>query len=382
MGQPRCSVCNLTRELAEFNSTDLHGMLGLVFRYVMTAFGVDAVDILFYEGQPPVLKTTGGEGFRSSTFSASSVHGQMMSATLKGQKLVHIPDLGKTEWGRVRELVMESFVTHVGVPLLLGTRVVGLLEIYHRRSLGVNSGWLARLSEVTDQLTPALARALEIRELRRTNADLGAVADAIAERWALSLEQRGLEPKGHTARVAELTVELCRALGAAESDIVHIRRGALLHDIGRVGIPDQVQQKSLLLEEDDYDVVRLHPLTAYDLLEPIPALHPARSIPLCHHEKWDGTGYPRGLKGEEIPYEARVFAIVDTYDVLHSDFANRKAWPEAKILALIRSRGAYQFDPKLAETFAKLVESGKMLKRKPGGGKDESREYLMTQIKV
>ncbi len=382
MAQGACKLCELAKGLAERDGGDLHNMLGFAYQYLLAQFGVDAVDVLIYEGQPPTLKAPGGEGFRIHSFATCVAHSQLIGSVTRGQKTVHIPDLSKTEWGRTREFAMEGFVTYVGVPLFSGPQIKGVLELFHRKPLNVNSAWLGRLNEVAEYLAPALARVIDVRELRQMNADLSGVCDAVALQWALSLELRGIEPKGHAQRVAELTVDLARMLGATEDQVIHIRRGALLHDIGKAGIPDQILFKAASLEEGEWDVVRLHPLTAYSLMDAIPALHLARSIPWCHHEKWDGTGYPRGLKGEAIPVEARIFALVDTWDMLRSDVPYRKAWPDAKILAHIRTRGTFQFDPELAETFAKLIESGKALKRKAGTNEEERRDYFLTKVKT
>jgi response regulator RpfG family c-di-GMP phosphodiesterase len=135
---------------------------------------------------------------------------------------------------------------------------------------------------------------------------------------------------------------------------VHIRQGALLHDIGKLGIPDSILFKQDLLAVDEIEIMRRHPVLAYEMLQPIQFLGPALTIPYCHHEKWDGSGYPRGLKGEEIPLEARIFAIVDVWDSLSYDRPYRKAWSKEKIHAYLQEESGKYFDPKVVEAFIKL----------------------------
>jgi len=166
---------------------------------------------------------------------------------------------------------------------------------------------------------------------------------------------RDKETEGHTQRVTELTLKLARAMGLTNSDLVHIRRGALLHDIGKMGVPDGILFKEGPLTEEEWKIMRQHPRFAYEMLSPIEYLRPALDIPYCHHEKWDGSGYPRGLKGEEIPLAARLFAVVDVYDALTSDRPYRPAWPRQKTLEHIRQLSGSHFDPQVVETFMELL---------------------------
>ena len=154
--------------------------------------------------------------------------------------------------------------------------------------------------------------------------------DATIEGWSRALDLRDRETEGHTERVVDLTLRLARAMGMADTELVHIRRGALLHDIGKMGVPDSILLKPGALTDEEWVTMHRHPLLAYNLLNAISYLRPAIDIPYCHHEKWDGSGYPRGLRGEQIPLPARLFAIVDVWDALRSDRPYRKAWPEAQ----------------------------------------------------
>jgi len=180
--------------------------------------------------------------------------------------------------------------------------------------------------------------------------------DHTIEGWVRALDLRDRETETHTLRVTEMTVRLAREIGIGESEIVHIRRGALLHDIGKMGVPDSVLNKLDALTPQDWDTMKKHPLFAYEMLSPIAYLLPALDIPYCHHEKWDGTGYPRELKGEEIPLPARIFAVVDVWDALRSNRPYRGGWPEIDVLDHIRSLSGVHFDPKVVDVFFKLLD--------------------------
>jgi putative nucleotidyltransferase with HDIG domain len=165
--------------------------------------------------------------------------------------------------------------------------------------------------------------------------------------------------EGHSQRVTALTLKLAGQMGVRETDLVHVRRGALLHDIGKMGTPDQILLKPGDLTEEEWKIMRLHPLHAYNMLAPIPYLKPAIDIPYCHHEKWDGSGYPRGLKAEDIPLAARIFAVVDVWDALRSSRPYGEVWPVDKARDYIRAQAGKHFDPRVADAFLQLIANGK-----------------------
>ena len=170
------------------------------------------------------------------------------------------------------------------------------------------------------------------------------------------MDLRDRETEGHTQRVTQLTLKLAEAAGMNQEELVHIRRGALLHDMGKLGIPDAVLHKPAKLTDEEWVLMRQHPQLAYDMLHPIDYLHPALDIPYCHHEKWDGSGYPRGLKGEQIPLVARLFAIVDVWDALTSDRPYRPAWQKEETLKYIKEQSDKHFDPRAVDLFFQIVE--------------------------
>jgi len=191
-------------------------------------------------------------------------------------------------------------------------------------------------------------------DLQREAAELRVAYDSTIEGWARALDLRNKEPLGHSERVTELTVRIGRKLGMRDAELVNARRGALLHDIGTLGIPDSILFKPTPLTDKEWEIMRLHPVYAYDLLTPIDSLRPASDIPYCHHEKWDGTGYPRGLKEEEIPLAARIFAMVDVWDQLRANRPYRRAWTIEEAREYIFQHTGTDFDPQVVDIFMKL----------------------------
>lgn len=193
--------------------------------------------------------------------------------------------------------------------------------------------------------------------LQRALAELQEAYDKTIEGWVLALDLRDKETEGHTKRVTDLVVRLARELNRTEEEIVHIRRGALLHDMGKMGIPDEILQKPGSLSDEEWKVMRKHPQYAQQMLSRIGYLSDALIIPYYHHERWDGSGYPQGLKGEEIPLFARLFSVVDVWDALSSDRPYRKGLPPKDVVQYLRAEAGRLFDPQVVEAFLKLVDS-------------------------
>jgi putative nucleotidyltransferase with HDIG domain len=232
------------------------------------------------------------------------------------------------------------------------------MEIYHRLPLKINSEWLKFLETLAGQAAIAIDNATMFRDLQHSNEDLALAYEAATEGWARALELRDKETEGHTRRVTNMTVKLARAMGIGEEALKHMRRGALLHDIGKMGIPDSILRKPAALTPEEKKIMQYHPTYAYDLLKGIPYLRQDLEIPYCHHEKWDGTGYPRGLKGEEIPLSARIFAVADVYDALTSDRHYRRASDHHTTMEYIRDESGSHFDPQVVKAFTELMEQG------------------------
>jgi len=238
------------------------------------------------------------------------------------------------------------------VPLVVEGRALGALIVHARgRVKEFTDADMTLCRTVSHQISLALANARLFSTLQRTTVELAEAYDATLRGWSRALELRDHETGDHTERVAELAVRLARRVGVAESDLVHVRRGALLHDIGKMAVPDAILRKPGPLSGDEWAVMRRHPEYARQMLAEIAYLAPALDIPACHHERWDGSGYPRGLRGEEIPLAARVFAVVDVYDALVSDRPYRAAWSHAAALAHLRDAAGVLFEPRVVEAF-------------------------------
>ena len=194
----------------------------------------------------------------------------------------------------------------------------------------------------------------ERRHLEEAHQQLLLAYDKTIEGWSRAMDLRDKETEGHTQRVTQMSLKLAEAFGIHGEELLHIQRGALLHDMGKLGIPDAILLKPDKLDYAEWELMRQHPQMAYDMLYPIEYLHPALDIPYCHHEKWDGTGYPRGLKEEEIPLSARIFAIADVWDALTSDRPYREPWSEQKTLAYIRQQSGKHFDPRVVDAFTRI----------------------------
>jgi HD-GYP domain-containing protein (c-di-GMP phosphodiesterase class II) len=269
-----------------------------------------------------------------------------------------VPDLEETPGGLSQAALLgsEGFRSYYAVPLVAKGHVKGVLEIFHRAVLEPDPEWEEFLESLAAQAAIAIDNTQLFRDSQRANLELSLAYDATLEGWAKALELRDKETEGHSQRVTEMTVRLGRAVGLQDEELVHLRRGALLHDIGKMGIPDSILLKPGPLTETEWEVMRKHPVYAYEMLSPIKYLKPALEIPYAHHEKWDGSGYPQGLKGNNIPLAARAFAIVDVWDALSSDRPYREAWSQEKVCAYLQEQSGKHFDPEIVQAFLDLLD--------------------------
>ena len=247
-----------------------------------------------------------------------------------------------------------GFFSYYALPLIAKNQIKGVLETFCRTALESDDEWCGFAATLAGQAAIAIDSAQLLTALTKSNTELRLAYETTLEGWSRALDLRDHHTQGHTARVAGLTVLLGQALGMDAEDMLHLRRGALLHDIGKMAIPDAILYKPGPLTEKEWEVMRRHPVYAYELLSPIAYLRPALDIPHYHHERWDGTGYPRGLKGEEIPLLARVFSVVDTWDALTSNRPYRSKVSEERARQIIRESAGKDFDPRIVEVFLKL----------------------------
>jgi putative nucleotidyltransferase with HDIG domain len=266
------------------------------------------------------------------------------------------PDLKANERG---VLFLDNVRNLCLVPLRASDHDLGLLMLGEMRNAAREPFTPEKIRlarSIGDQAAGSLLRASLHEQTVSDAAALALAYDATIEGWSHALDLRDKETEGHTLRVTEMTERLARSMGITEAELVHFRRGALLHDIGKMAIPDSILLKPGPLTDEEWAIMRKHPTYAYELLWPIAHLRPALDIPYCHHEKWDGTGYPRGLKGEGIPLPARIFAVGDVWDALRSQRPYRRAWPEELVLEHIRSLSGTHFDPLMVELFLRVAQ--------------------------
>ncbi len=257
------------------------------------------------------------------------------------------------------QLSVAAFNLHsiLCAPLKIKDNLIGVLYVDHRLHKGVfGNNDLELISAFANQAAVAIHNASLFDDLQESNAELEIAYQATLEGWVRALDMRDKETEGHTQRVTSLTQRLAKTMGVDDDEMLHITRGALLHDIGKMAIPDGVLLKPAALSIDERTMIQKHPVYAYEMLSPIKFLRPALDIPYCHHEKWDGTGYPRGLKGEEIPFAARIFCIVDVWDALVSDRPYRKGLAPVDVRKHVLELSGIHFDPSVVENFLAMQD--------------------------
>ncbi|NMC30491.1 MAG: GAF domain-containing protein [Pelolinea sp.] len=343
------------------SSLDLRVTLNILLDQVVEKLNVDAAAVLLLNQQTQLLNFAAGRGFRTRTIESYKLRlGEGISgqATME-RHLVQALDLFESDEGMayLPLLQEEGFLSFYSVPLIAKGQVKGVLDIFNRKLITPDQDWIFFLETLAGQAAIAIDNTTLLENLQRSNIELSLAYDTTLEGWTRALDLRDQETEGHTQRVVEMTVRLAQLMGIADKDLIHIRRGALLHDIGKMGIPDSILLKPGPLTEEEWLIMRKHPVFAYNLLSPIAHLRQALDIPYCHHEWWNGSGYPRQLKGEEIPLSARIFSVVDVWDALTSDRPYRKAWNAKKTLDYIEEQKDIQFDPQVVELFLKLIKN-------------------------
>jgi PAS domain S-box-containing protein/putative nucleotidyltransferase with HDIG domain len=337
------------------SSFDLRPVLEIVISQAMSRLGVDAASLLLFDPLTQTLEYATGRGFYNPGAPRPPMRfGQGLAGrAVMERNLLHASNLGGAlDAGLPKE---ENFEEYYVAPLVAKGEIKGVLEVFHRGTLLLDKERLEFLETLAGQAAIAIDNNHLFDGLQRANLDLAVAYDATIEGWSRALDLRDEETEGHTQRVTTLTLQLAQTFGLSGADLNHIRRGALLHDIGKMGIPDSILLKPGPLTEEEWVIMRQHPHLAYELLAPISYLRPALDIPWCHHEKWDGTGYPRQLKEEQIPLAARIFAVVDVYDALTSDRPYRKAWSKDETLQYIAEQSGAHFDPKVVERFMQVI---------------------------
>lgn len=351
-------------DMAITSSLDVRLTLDVLLDQVVTQLEVHAADVLLLSPHTHTLEYAAGRGFNSVALQHTHLRigdGLAGRAVLE-RRIINIPNLVEApgDLARSRLLEHEKFVCYYCIPLIAKGQTKGVLEIFNREPLDPDQDWLDFLETLASQGAIAIDNADLFQNMQSSNIELIRAYDDTLEGLSRALDLRDKETEGHTRRVTEMTLRMARFLKISDAELVNMRRGALLHDIGKIGIPDDILLKPGPLTAEEQEIMHKHPVFAYELLSPIAFLRPALDIPYCHHEKWDGTGYPRRLKGEGIPLSARIFAVVDVWDALRSDRPYRSAWPEEKIMEYVRDEAGKFFDPKITEVFLKLLSKGEI----------------------
>ena len=346
-------------DVAITSSLELSVTLNIVLEHVTAQLETDTAAILLLNPHLNSLNYAAGRGFHTSAIQHTRLRlGESYAGRAALQRqTIGVPSLNDDPLGAAlkAQFPMEDFEAFYGTPLLAKGQVKGVLEVFHRSPLQPDEEWINYFETLARQAAIAIDNANLFTELQRSNTDLILAYDATIEGWSRALDLRDRETEGHTQRVTRLTEQLARRLNVPDTQLVHIRRGALLHDIGKMGVPDRILHKNAELAEDEREVMNKHPHYAFEMLLPIHYLRPALDIPYSHHERWDGQGYPRRLKGEQIPLAARIFAVVDVWDALTSDRPYRPAWADEQALEYLSAGSGTLFDPHVVDEFLRMM---------------------------
>ncbi len=356
-------------DMAIAGSLDVRVTLGVVLAQILEHLGVDAAAVLLWSDTSRKLEFAAGRGFHTAALEHTRLApGEGYAGQVARDRTTRIVrDLEAEPDGltRSRDLGGERFRSYAATPLVAKGQLRGVLEVFSRSTLAFGREWREFLEVLAGQSAIALDGARLLEELRSSHEHLLDAYDHTIAGWARALTMRDAETWDHTERVTEVTLRLARRLGLPEDELIHVRHGALLHDIGKVGVPDSILRKPGPLDDDEWRVMREHPTFAYQLLSPIDFLRPALPIPYAHHEKWDGSGYPLGLTGANIPRAARIFAVVDVWDALRSDRPYRNAWDVDRTLAHLREQAGAHFDPAVVAEFLALHDEAGLEEMRP-----------------
>ena len=341
-------------------NADLTFTLQILVIRLIELLNVDAALVLRFNPKTKQLEYAFGDGFRIEVPTGvrlrvgESYAGKVVE-TRQPVKVVSSP-AGLAAQLKYSSLLKEGFVTYYGLPLIAKGEVRGVLEIFHRSRLEHDREWMDFLETLAGQAAIAIHNAELLENLQRSNDELKKAYKETIMGWARALELRDKETENHSKRVVELTMRLARRVNYPEAELENMWVGTLLHDIGKMAIPDRILQKDRSLDENEWETMREHPLLAMRMLTAIDYVKPAIEIPLYHHERWDGSGYPYGLKGDQIPLSARIFAVVDVWDALSYDRPYRKAWTQEMVRDYLRAQAGKHFDPDLVGPFLDLLD--------------------------
>lgn len=339
-------------------SMDLDQVLNILLEKIINELKVDSCLLLLLNSDQHLVyravKGIKNEAIKQTCVKVGEKYAGWVALTCKPVYLLQNAENPNPFLSR-SDIAQAGYIAYYCTPLIAKGRVLGVVEIFNRKPLPSDPDWISFFEALADQAAIAIDNASLMEMVEKTNQELIAAYDATIQGWAHALELRDVVTEGHSQRVLNLTLLIAREMGFQENDLVHFQRGALLHDIGKMAVPDAILFKAGPLLPEEWKIMRKHPQYAYELLSGVPFLKPSLDIPYCHHERWDGSGYPRGLKGEEIPLAARIFAVVDVWDALLSDRPYRDAWDEERAKKYIQQNAGILFDPVVVEVFLKQL---------------------------
>jgi HD-GYP domain-containing protein (c-di-GMP phosphodiesterase class II) len=341
------------------SSKDLSDALQTTLRQVKEGLSADVASVFLFNEDEQVLSYQQSYGYRTEGHPDTKVQlGQGYVGTVADTRQpLFVPEVEWTEDGYQYpySLEKEGVISYYGLPLISKGKLQGVLQILQRSKLEPTPEWIEFAEALAAQTAIAVDNLTLFEGLDQANKELREAYDATIEGWAHALEIRDKETEGHSRRVVKYTIDVAKVFGMTKEEMVHVWRGVLLHDIGKMGVPDNILHKPGPLDEEEWAVMRQHPVFAFEMLQSIDYLKPALTIPHYHHERWDGSGYPEGLKGEDIPLEARIFAVVDAYDALISDRPYRNAWPEEKVQKYLQEQAGKEFDPEVVRVLLEIL---------------------------
>lgn len=342
---------------AIISGADLNATLYILLESLTRLLEAEAAAILLFDPRKNELELRASLGFFGEYPNPTPI---FLGEGLAGQaacdlQTVYCANIGKLDHRIPLVVQGVGVIDYYAVPLFAQGELRGVLEVYDR-SPHPDAEWKNYLEMLAGQAAIAIAQSTLLEDLKRANMEMSEAYEETLRSWSRALNLRDKETDDHTQRVVELSVRLAQRMGLQGEQLIHFQRGAILHDIGKMAIPDEILLKSGSLTEEEWGVMRKHPVYAHRLISPIRYLEKSLAIPYYHHERWDGNGYPLRLRGMEIPAEARIFAVVDVWDALRSDRPYRKAMADEDALQYILEQSGKQFDPDVVRVFIDLIE--------------------------
>jgi HD-GYP domain-containing protein (c-di-GMP phosphodiesterase class II) len=358
------TLLNLSSRLREAQNTC--ALLPIVLHEIHDLLNVDACMIATLNPQEASYSIALADGYLASNTHQTIQVSEGIAKTLLSSDMPLVIHDFAAEFDRPTQLrEADQIGPAVIIPIRYEAGQLGVLAITRQRNETAHPftpSEVRLLTTAGEMLGIALRKTYLFDDLQQAHAELIQAYDDTIKGWSHALDLRDKETEDHTQRVTDTTERLAQDMGIQGEALLHIRRGAILHDIGKMGIPDNILLKPGPLTDEEWEIMRRHPQYAYEMLWPIQYLRPALDIPYCHHEWWNGSGYPRGLRGEHIPLAARIFAVVDVWDALSVDRPYRKAWPAQQVRSYLLEHAGTQFDPAIVQTFLSTLSEAPHVK--------------------